>query len=64
VAAPAAPVRGRASLHCSLREVREVLLWKLDGLSEHDIRRPLTLTGTNLLGLVKPRWESIGPPGR
>ena len=25
----------------------------LDGLSEHDARRPLTPTGTNLLGLVK-----------
>lgn len=32
---------------------REALLWKLDGLSEYDIRRPVTLTGTNLLGLVK-----------
>ena len=29
------------------------MLWKLDGLPEYDIRRPLTLTGTNLLGLVK-----------
>jgi hypothetical protein len=28
-------------------------LWKLDGLSEYDIRRPLVPTGTNLLGLVK-----------
>jgi Protein of unknown function (DUF664) len=28
-------------------------LWKLDGLGEYDIRRPLTPTGTNLLGLVK-----------
>ena len=32
---------------------RDALLWKLDGLSEYDIRRPLTPTGTNLLGLVK-----------
>lgn len=32
---------------------REALLWKLDGLAEYDIRRPLTPTGTNLLGLVK-----------
>jgi hypothetical protein len=40
-------------LHHDLREVRAVLLWKLDGLSEYDIRRPLTSTGTNLLGLVK-----------
>lgn len=29
------------------------LLWKLDGLSEYDARRPLTATGTSLLGLVK-----------
>jgi hypothetical protein len=29
------------------------VLWKLDGLSEYDIRRPLVPTGTNLLGLVK-----------
>jgi len=32
---------------------RETLLWKLEGLGEYDIRRPLTPTGTNLLGLVK-----------
>ncbi|MFI5866538.1 DinB family protein [Streptomyces sp. NPDC051546] len=36
-----------------LRRDREALLWKLDGLSEYDARRPLTATGTNLLGLVK-----------
>ncbi|ANP52332.1 hypothetical protein J2Z21_008765 [Streptomyces griseochromogenes] len=40
-------------LHDDLREVREALVWKLDGLSEYEIRRPLTATGTNLLGLVK-----------
>ncbi|CAL9405656.1 hypothetical protein SUDANB95_01545 [Actinosynnema sp. ALI-1.44] len=40
-------------LHTDLREVREAVLRKLDGLSEYDIRRPLTPTGTNLLGLVK-----------
>ena len=28
-------------------------MWKLDGLSEYDIRRPMTPTGTNLLGLIK-----------
>lgn len=32
---------------------REVALWKLDGLSERDARRPVTPTGTNVLGLVK-----------
>ncbi len=31
----------------------DAVLWKLDGLSEYDIRRPLTATGTNLLGVVK-----------
>jgi uncharacterized damage-inducible protein DinB len=36
-----------------LRLAREALLWKLEGLSEYDVRRPLTPTGTNLLGLVK-----------
>jgi len=40
-------------LHRYLRSAREALLWKLDGLSEYDVRRPLTATGTNLLGLVK-----------
>lgn len=35
-------------------------MWKLEGLSEYDIRRPLTSTGTNLLGLVKHTavWDS------
>jgi uncharacterized damage-inducible protein DinB len=36
-----------------LQQIREALLWKLDGASEYDIRRPMTPTGTNLLGLVK-----------
>ena len=47
-------------LHSDLREIREAMLRKLDGLSEYDIRRPLTSTGTNLLGLVKhlAAWEA------
>jgi uncharacterized damage-inducible protein DinB len=32
---------------------RDAVLDKVDGLSEYDARRPLTPTGTNLLGLVK-----------
>jgi Protein of unknown function (DUF664) len=36
-----------------LRQSRAAMLDKLDGLSEYDRRRPLTPTGTNLLGLVK-----------
>ena len=43
----------KAHLHGYLQRGREALLWKLDGLAEYDIRRPLTRTGTNLLGLVK-----------
>ncbi|MGR7027757.1 DinB family protein [Geodermatophilus sp. URMC 62] len=43
----------KRTLHGSLVTARETLLWKLEGLSEYDVRRPLTPTGTNLLGLVK-----------
>src|ERR1700694_2930275 len=43
----------KADLHRYLQVGRDALLWKLDGLSEYDIRRPLTPTGTNLLGIVK-----------
>jgi hypothetical protein len=47
-------------LHDDLRWIREALVWKLDGLCEYDIRRLLTFTGTNLLGLVKhsATWEA------
>ena len=41
------------TLHRYLRTGREAVLWKLDGLSEYDARRPLTPTGSNLLGIVK-----------
>ena len=40
-------------LHGELRWARDALVWKLDGLGEYEVRRPLTATGTNLLGLVK-----------
>jgi hypothetical protein len=43
----------RATLRQYLRQTREDLVGKLDGLGEYDVRRPLTPTGTNLLGLVK-----------
>jgi uncharacterized damage-inducible protein DinB len=43
----------KADLHHYLQAGREALLWKLDGLSEYDARRPLVPTGTNLLGMVK-----------
>ncbi|MFF4655527.1 DinB family protein [Streptomyces sp. NPDC001381] len=43
----------KADLQAYLRDAREALLWKLDGLPEYAVRRPMTPTGTNLLGLVK-----------
>lgn len=43
----------KATLQGYLALRRADLLGKLDGLGEYDIRRPLTPTGTNLLGLVK-----------
>ncbi|WP_409472003.1 DinB family protein [Streptomyces sp. HC307] len=43
----------KADLHFYLQSARDAVLWKLEGLSEYDIRRPRTPTGTNLLGLVK-----------
>lgn len=36
-----------------LQAARDAVVWKLEGLSEYDVRRPMTPTGTNLLGLVK-----------
>ena len=43
----------KADLLGYLQGARDALLWKLEGLSEYDARRPLVPTGTNLLGLVK-----------
>lgn len=43
----------KSDLRQYLQAARDAMVWKLDGLSEYDARRPLTPTGTNLLGLVK-----------
>ncbi|WP_307789057.1 DinB family protein [Glycomyces salinus] len=43
----------KTTLQHYLQTGRDTLLWKLEDLSEYDRRRPLTPTGTNLLGLVK-----------
>ncbi|CAN5742647.1 DinB family protein [soil metagenome] len=43
----------KADLLRYLQAGRDAVLWKLDGLSEYDIRRPMVPTGTNLLGLIK-----------
>lgn len=43
----------KGDLHRYLQAGRKALLWKLEGLSDYDCRRPMTPTGTNVLGLVK-----------
>jgi len=43
----------KEELHRQLQDCRAVLLSKLNSLSEYDRRRPMTPSGTNLLGLVK-----------
>jgi hypothetical protein len=48
-------------LHDYLTKIRKAVIWKAEGLSEYDVRRPLTRTGTNLLGLIKNL--SVGEPG-
>lgn len=40
-------------LHKSLGRARDEVLPKLEGLDEYAVRRPMTRTGLNLLGLVK-----------
>jgi uncharacterized damage-inducible protein DinB len=43
----------KPSLRVSLDRHRDVVLWKLEGLDDEQVRRPLTPSGTSLLGLVK-----------
>ena len=43
----------KASLRASLERHRDVVRWKLEGLDDGRLRRPMTPSGTNLLGLVK-----------
>lgn len=42
-----------ATLVSRLQSLRDAVLWKIEGVDEYDLRRPLTPTGTNLLGLVR-----------
>ncbi len=42
-----------STLHAALQSHREVMLWKLDGLSDDQVRRAMVPSGTNLVGLVK-----------
>ncbi|WP_271218988.1 DinB family protein [Streptosporangium carneum] len=43
----------KQSLRVSLDRHRDAVLWKLEGLDDERLRRPMTPSGTNLLGLVK-----------
>jgi hypothetical protein len=43
----------KQSLHVSLDRHRDAVLWKLEGLDDTNLRRVMTPSGTNLLGMVK-----------
>lgn len=43
----------QAVLHAYLDRQRDAMVRAVAGLDDYDVRRPLTPTGTNLLGLVK-----------
>ncbi|WP_411148188.1 DinB family protein [Streptomyces sp. A30] len=43
----------KETLRASLDRHRDAVLWKLEGLDDEQLRRPVTPSGTNLLGLVK-----------
>ena len=43
----------KSEMWSRLQDGRATMLSKVRGLSEYDLRRPLTPSGTNLLGLVK-----------
>ena len=51
----------KTELHRYLRNARAALPWKLDGLSEYDVRRPMK-TGTDRLGLVEQQSGADGLP--
>ena len=49
-----------ARCHC-YHGAHDAMRWKLEGLSDYDLRRPLTPTGTSLLGIVKHvAWVELG----
>ena len=43
----------KATLLAALQSHRDVMLWKLEGLDDEQVRRPMVPSGTSLLGLVK-----------
>lgn len=44
------------SLQASLNRHRDVVLWKIEGVAKEALRRPMTPSGTSLLGLVNT-WQ-------
>jgi hypothetical protein len=43
----------KTSLRVSVDRHRDVVLWKIEGLDDEQLRRPMTPSGTSLLGMVK-----------
>src|SRR6185503_17906587 len=43
----------KSSLRVSLDRHRDAVVWKVEGLRDADLRREMTPSGTNLLGLIK-----------
>jgi uncharacterized damage-inducible protein DinB len=43
----------KTTLWATLNAYRDTVLWKLEGLDDEQLRRPMTPSGTNLIGLVK-----------
>ena len=43
----------KTALRHYLQATREDLIWKLDNLSEREVRLPRTATGNNLLGVAQ-----------
>lgn len=43
----------KTSLHVSLNRHRDAVLWKLEGVDDESLRRPMTPSGTTMLGLAK-----------
>lgn len=52
---PRVPYLGteKQSLHACLNSQRDAVLWKMEGLDDEQLRRPMTPSGTSILGLVK-----------
>jgi len=55
------PSDPKATLLRYFNVAHDAFRWKLEGLNDYDVRRPLTPTGTSLLGLMKHlAWVELG----